>query len=126
MLYLEKSTRPEIAQAVHQCARFHENPTVEHGKALKWIGRYLLKTKDKGMILKPMDKSFEVYEDAGFAGDFIGEYGDDPSMAKSRTGYVIMYSGCPLIWASKLQTEASVVDCQEVFRSNKRNVPHRD
>lgn len=85
MLYLEKSTRPEIAQAVHQCARVQANPTVEHGKALKWVGRYLLKTKDRGMILRPMEKSFEVYADAGFAGDFIREYGNDPSMAKSRT-----------------------------------------
>jgi hypothetical protein len=30
---------------------------------------------------------------------------NDPSTAKSRTGYVISYAGCPIIWASKLQTE---------------------
>ena len=30
---------------------------------------------------------------------------NDPSTAKSRTGYVISYAGCPVIWASKLQTE---------------------
>ena len=29
---------------------------------------------------------------------------DDPSTAKSRTGYVINYAGCPLYWGSKLQT----------------------
>jgi hypothetical protein len=29
-------------------------------------------------------------------------------MAKSRTGYVIMFAGCPLIWASKLQTEIAL------------------
>jgi hypothetical protein len=29
----------------------------------------------------------------------------DPSTAKSRTGYIISYGGCPVIWASKLQTE---------------------
>ena len=28
----------------------------------------------------------------------------DVSTAKSRTGYIIMYSKCPLLWASKLQT----------------------
>lgn len=55
MLFMEKSTRPKIAQTVHQCARFQANPTVEHGKALKWIGRYLLKMKDKGMILRPTE-----------------------------------------------------------------------
>jgi hypothetical protein len=30
---------------------------------------------------------------------------NDPSTAKSPTGYVISYGGCPIIWASKLQTE---------------------
>jgi hypothetical protein len=29
----------------------------------------------------------------------------DPSTAKSQTGYVISYAGCPIVWASKLQTE---------------------
>ena len=28
----------------------------------------------------------------------------DVSTAKSRTGYIIMYAKCPLLWASKLQT----------------------
>ena len=26
----------------------------------------------------------------------------------SRTGYVIMYAGCPLIWCSKIQTETAL------------------
>jgi hypothetical protein len=30
---------------------------------------------------------------------------NDPSTAKSQTRYVISYAGCPIIWASKLQTE---------------------
>jgi hypothetical protein len=30
---------------------------------------------------------------------------NDPSTAKSRTGYVISYQGCPITWASKLKTE---------------------
>ena len=33
---------------------------------------------------------------------------DDPTTAKSRTGYVINYAGCPLIWSSKLQTEIAL------------------
>jgi hypothetical protein len=30
---------------------------------------------------------------------------NDPSTAKSRTGYVISYQGCTITWASKLETE---------------------
>ena len=108
LLYLEKCSRPELAQAVHQCARFQANPKVEHGKALKRIGRYLLATRDKGMILQPNGTSFECYVDAGFAGDFVKDYSDDPDCARSRTGFVIKYGGCPIIWCSKLQTEITL------------------
>jgi hypothetical protein len=47
LLYLAKSTRPDISCAVHQCARHCANPKVQHTAAVKRIGRYLLGTKDK-------------------------------------------------------------------------------
>jgi hypothetical protein len=64
-------------------------------------------TKDKGLILRPdTSKSFEVHVDCNFAGNWIKEDAmEDPSTAKSRTGYIVSYCGCPIIWASKLQTE---------------------
>ena len=49
--YLEKSTRPEIAYAVHQCAHFCANPKKSHGEVVKLIGHYLLGTASKGLIL---------------------------------------------------------------------------
>jgi hypothetical protein len=51
--YLERSTRPDIAYAVHQCARFASNPRKVHAVAVKHIGRYLLRTKGKGIQCKP-------------------------------------------------------------------------
>jgi hypothetical protein len=105
--FLEKSTRPEIAYAVHQCARFASNPRSSHANAVKYLCRYLLATKDKGLVMRPdSTKSFEVHVDCGFAGNWVKEDAmNDPSTAKSRTGYIISYGGCPVIWASKLQTE---------------------
>ena len=50
--YLEKSTRPDISYATHQCARFSADPKQPHADAVKWLGRYLKGTRDKGMILK--------------------------------------------------------------------------
>ncbi len=44
LLYLEKSTRPDISCAVHQCARHCANPKIQHTAAVKRIGRYLLGT----------------------------------------------------------------------------------
>jgi hypothetical protein len=49
--FLEKSTRLEIAYAMHQCARFASNPRESHANAIKYLYRYLLGTKDKGIIL---------------------------------------------------------------------------
>jgi hypothetical protein len=63
-----------------------------------------MKTKDKGLILKPdKSKGLECYVDADRAGSWRDRSYNDPSSSHSRTGYVIMYAGCPIVWASKLQ-----------------------
>ncbi len=107
--FLEKSTRPDIAYAVHQCARFQVDPKESHAKAVKRIGRYLLNTKDKGYILNPNDSLLECYADADFAGNWRKDIAEhDASTAQSRTGFVILFAGCPLIWGSRLQTEIAL------------------
>jgi hypothetical protein len=107
--YLEKSTRPELVYAVHQCARFCAEPRRSHAEAVKCIGRYLLATKGQGIILQPQQASFDCWVDASHAGEWSKEdAASDPITAKSRTGYVIMFAGCPLVWASKLQTEIAL------------------
>ena len=103
--FLEKSTRPDIAYATHQCARFLANPKKSHGEAVKHIGRYFLGTKDKGLILKPGNESFECYVDADFMGNWDKTIAaEDPNTAKSRYGFVVKYCEVPLYWQSKLQT----------------------
>jgi len=107
--YLEKGTRPELAYACHQCSRYSSAPKKAHGEALKRIGRYLLGTADKGMFIKPdPTKSFEVYVDADFCGNWDERYGHEPDTARSRHGYVIMYAGIPIIHKSQLQTEIAL------------------
>jgi hypothetical protein len=59
LLYLEKSTRPDISCAVHQCARFSANPKAKHAEAVKRIGRYLLGSQEKGLIMKPNSEGLE-------------------------------------------------------------------
>jgi hypothetical protein len=59
-----------------------------------------------GIIFRPTQHSFEVWADADFCGLWDKHTAiDDPTTAKSRTGYVVKYGGCPIIWASQLQTE---------------------
>ena len=69
--FLEKSTRPDISISVHQCARFSENPRKSHADAVKRIGRYLLHTRDKGLIIHPNDLwQFDCWVDADFVGNW--------------------------------------------------------
>jgi hypothetical protein len=108
--FLEKSTRPDIAYAVHQCARFCEDPKQSHVDAVIRLVEYLASTRDKGLIFSPnKEKSFEVYADADFAGNWYKPTAmDDVSTAKSRTGYVILLANCPILWTSKLQTQIAL------------------
>jgi hypothetical protein len=46
--------------------------------------------------------------DADFAGTWNLASSPDPSSVKSRSGYVITYAGCPILWSSKLQSEIAL------------------
>ena len=47
LMYLANNTRPDIAHAVHACARYTHNPKKSHATAVKHILRYLQGTKRK-------------------------------------------------------------------------------
>jgi hypothetical protein len=108
--FLEKSTRPDISYAVHQCARFSQDPKKSHAEAVKRIVRYLKATQDKGLIIDPKpDHSFHCYVDSDFCGLWHKKAArDNPMTSKSRTGYIITYAGCPIVWGSKIQTQTSL------------------
>ena len=109
LLYLAANSRPKIAYAVHQCARFTHNSKASHGAAVKRICRYLQGTKTKGLILKPSKQlKVDCFVDADFAGPWNVENPEDPLCVKSRTGYVLLVGNCPVHWVSKLQSEISV------------------
>jgi hypothetical protein len=77
--------------------------------AVRQIVRYLLGTKDKGIILDPKDQEFIVWCDADFCGNWNPDTAiTDAVTAKSRSGYAITYASCPIFWASKMQTEVTL------------------
>jgi hypothetical protein len=54
---------------MHQCAHYSIHPTTLHEFAVKWIGCYLLQTKDKGLTLHPkQDFKLNMFVNANFAG----------------------------------------------------------
>ena len=104
--FLEKYTRLDISVSVHHCARFTEHPKRCHAEAVKQIGRYLLGTRDKGLIINPRSPwHFYCWVDADYAGNWRCNYAHvDPMTSKSRSGWIVCFAGAPITWASNIQT----------------------
>ena len=99
------------------CVRFVNNPKVEHGKAVKWLGHYLVGNQDKGLIMKvDPTKGLEVYPDIDFAEAWEPEgAGEDIDTARSRYGLVITYAGCPLVWKNQMQSKIALSSTESEF-----------
>jgi hypothetical protein len=55
------------------------------------------------------NKGFECYCDADLSGLWNKAFAQvDPSTSKSRSGWIIFYAGCPVSWASKLQSQVAM------------------
>jgi len=68
-------------------------------------------------------KGLECFCDADWAGSWQHRSLHDPISAYSRTGFVIMYAGCPIIWKSTMQqliplstTEAEYISLSSALR----------
>ena len=107
--YLQGFTRTDIAMATHQCTRFSADPKASHERVVRYIGKYLLGDKDRGIIYRPNPKrGIERFVDAVFTGGWAKIDIDNPENVLSRSGYTIYYAGCPVMWNSRLQTEITL------------------
>ena len=69
MNYLAGTTRPNILFAVHKCTKYSIYPKQSHKEAVKIIGSYLKRTKDKGLVFTPNGSNgLEWYADAAVSG----------------------------------------------------------
>ena len=84
---------------------------------MRWLGRCLRQTRDKGAILRPdKGKFLEVHVDADFAGNWDSKEPEkDSGTARSRHGYFITCAGCPTLWKSQLQTEIALSSCESEY-----------
>jgi Reverse transcriptase (RNA-dependent DNA polymerase) len=77
--YCALFTRPDIAYATNKCAQFTSNPTIHHWDAIQRIVKYLIQTKDKGILYQKEGKGIEGYAHnlAGFTDtDFADDTND--------------------------------------------------
>ena len=100
--YCATFTRPDISFAIHKCSQFISKPTEEHWVAAKRILRYLINTKNNGILYKSQGTGISGYAHhlAGFTdADFAGDVND----RKSTSGWIYTYNGAPISWSSKKQ-----------------------
>ena len=94
MSYLQGNSRPEMSMAVHQTARFCNNPMLLHEKVIKRLGQYLSHTRKEGIVYNPdTSKVWECYVDAEFAGGWQEAHADDADNVTSQTGMVMYQNG---------------------------------
>ncbi len=89
---------------------------------MMYLGMYLTQTKVIGIKFKILPNNcFERYAYADFADACSkGHSDEDHIVAKSRSGWHILYAGFPVIWASNLQTivALSITEVEYIALSN--------
>ena len=99
LMYLSLCTRPDIACAIGNLAKFCAKPTKVHWTALKRVLRYLKGTTNHGILYQRQETTPES-ELIGFAdADWAGDVTD----RRSTSGYVFCLSGGAISWRSKKQ-----------------------
>ncbi len=108
--YLAQTTRSDIMYATHQIAKYSSDPRQLHREAILYLVCYLKKMHNLGLKFKPdPKKGLKCYCDVDFSGNWNREFAPiDHSNAKSRSGWIIFYAGCPVSWASKLQSQIAL------------------
>ena len=99
-LYLSVNTFPYIAFALNCCTIYMFFHKHFHEVALNQIGWYLKLTRDRGLVFNTNREllNIDTYPDSyfyGICGNWKPTY---PAFVNSRTGYVIKFSHCPVLW----------------------------
>lgn len=117
LLYISNKTRPDIAFSVGLSSRRMIEPTDYDVNNVKKIIKYIKGTVNDGITFRKDGDltTLNAYCDADFAGD--------EQTRRSTTGYVIYYSGAPIVWCSRRQpivatstTEAEFISAAECCR----------
>jgi hypothetical protein len=96
LMYAMVCTRPDIANAVANVARYSDDPSHDHWSAAKRVLRYLVTTKHAKLVFgsRPSE-GLEGYADANWASDV--------DTRRSTTGYVFKLFGTAVSWKSQRQ-----------------------
>ena len=105
LVYLATQTRPDIIYAVSVLSRYASNPSQAHINAVRRVFRYLLGTRQRGIILGGKG-GICAFSDSDWAGDV--------DTRRSTTGFIISCGG-PIVWHSRLQTTVALSTCEAEY-----------
>ncbi|KAL0454353.1 UNVERIFIED_CONTAM: Retrovirus-related Pol polyprotein from transposon TNT 1-94 [Sesamum latifolium] len=97
VMYLIVSTKPDIAYAVSCLSRYMSNVGTPHWEALKWLLRYLIKSKNTGITFSKCSEGVKLI------GYVDSNYANDRDSRRSTTSYVFTLCGACISWKSQLQ-----------------------
>jgi hypothetical protein len=109
LMYLATCTRPDIAYAVRELARFMTNYGPPHIAAAKHLLRYLKGTVTYGISLGNNDRLYPAFRALT---DSDWGMGDE---RKSISGYLITLGKSPLSWSSKQQAVIALSSCEAEY-----------
>ena len=96
LMYVATCTRPDLAHAVGEVAKYCERYNKSHWTAAKRILKYLKTNQDMSIVFSGFNKGELIgFADANWAGDL--------DTRRSTTGYVFFLNGSAISWKSKRQ-----------------------
>ena len=103
-MFMMQWSRPEIYNATHGQARHMSAPREPHKIALEKLMRYIVATKERGLVLKPnalwdgnLDFEFEIF------GRSDSDYAANTDDRRSVSGGRVCLNACPLMFRSQTQ-----------------------
>jgi hypothetical protein len=98
LLYAAVITRPDISNAVREVSRYMHSPRRAHWAACLKVIRYLKGTVDYKL-------AFDFGGDTSLAltGFCDANHASDLDTRRSTTGYLFLFGGAPVSWASRMQ-----------------------
>ncbi|MBW0476559.1 hypothetical protein O181_016274 [Austropuccinia psidii MF-1] len=114
LTYLVSGSRPDLAFAVNYLARHSMGPTATHWELLDHVIGYLLKTRDRGINLRPGTLSLNLWSDAGWGGD----------LEHSQTGFMIKLGDSLILWGSKRQSIVALSTCAAEYIALSNSTQH--
>ncbi len=114
LVYQMQYLRPDIAQAVQDLAQYMSCGSFKMLQAMKRCMRYVLCTREAGLLLKPSQTWNESNKHQfHIRGESDTDYAKDTQTRCSVSGYVVYLEDAPTVHRSATQTTVALSACKE-------------